>query len=397
VIATPPVLEAVRAIVPTISERATSIESERRLPDAVVRALIQAGVFKLFVPRALGGGETDPVITCRVVEELSSVDGSTGWVSMLCGSYGLLSGLLPDEAAREIYADPGAIVAGSLPPNGLARTVPGGYSVSGRWPMASGINHSTWVLGNCRVFEGDTPRMTPSGTPALRVLFFPRSEVDIIDTWDVAGLRGTGSHDYQVQDLFVPAHRACGLVDEPVNPIPLYGLPYVTIATVLMASVAMGIARHALDVLEHLASTKVPSRLQTPLREHAYAQSKIGEAEGLLRAGRAFVYQTLEEAWDTVREGRRLTWAQHGLLRLAGTQAVTQALQAVDTVFRTGGASSIYASVPLERCLRDIRTAAQHHCVTPSNYEVAGQFFLGHDPSVSFWGRDFRADRLNGS
>jgi alkylation response protein AidB-like acyl-CoA dehydrogenase len=200
------------------------------------------------VPEALGGGETDPVITCRVVEELSSVDGATGWVSMLCGSYGLLSGLLPDEAAREIYTDPGAIVAGSLPPNGVAHSVAGGYSVSGRWPMASGINHSTWVLGNCRVFDGDAPQLTRSGTPAMRVLLFPRSEVEIIDTWDVAGLRGTGSHDYQVQDLFVPAHRGCGLVDEPINPGPLYALPYVTIATVLMASVAMGIARHALDV-----------------------------------------------------------------------------------------------------------------------------------------------------
>lgn len=383
-------LEAVRALGPYITEHTELIESERRLTDAVVRALIEAGVFKLFVPRALGGGETDPVTSCRVVEELSSVDGSTGWVSMLCGSYGLLSGLLTDEAAHEIYADPGAIVAGSLPPNGLARTVAGGYRVSGRWPMASGINHSTWVLGNCQVLDGDAPRLTSRGTPALRVLFFPRSEVEIVDTWHVTGLRGTGSHDYEVRDLFVPAHRACGLVDEPVHPGQLYALPYITIATVLMASVALGIARHALDALEDLASAKVPARFQTPLREHAYAQSQIGEAEGLLRGGRAFLFQTLEEAWDTVQEGRRLTWAQHGLLRLAGTQAVTQALQAADLVFRTGGATSIYARLPLERCLRDIRTAAQHHCVTPGNYEVAGQFFLGHDPAVTFWGRDFR-------
>jgi alkylation response protein AidB-like acyl-CoA dehydrogenase len=190
----------------------------------------------------------------------------------------------------------------------------------------------------------------------------------------------------------VPAHYACGLVDEPVHPSPLYALPYITIATVLMAGVALGIARHALDALEELTAAKVPTRSQTPLREHAHAQAQIGEAEGLLRAGRAFVYQTLEEAWATARDGHRLTWAQHGLLRLAGTQAVTQALQALDRVFRTGGASSIYTTLPLERCLRDIRTAAQHHCVTPSNYETAGQFFLGYDPAVTFWGRDFRGE-----
>jgi indole-3-acetate monooxygenase len=139
----------------------------------------------------------------------------------------------------------------------------------------------------------------------------------IVDTWHVTGLRGTGSHDHEVRDVFVPAHRACQLIDEPVSPGPLYTLPYVTIATILMASVALGIARHALDALEALASAKAPARSQTPLREHTYAQAQIGEAEGLLRAGQAFVYRTLEEAWDTAREGRRLTWSQHGLLRLA--------------------------------------------------------------------------------
>jgi len=200
-------LENVRALVRLIKEDSDWIESERRLSDAVVRALIEAGVFRLFVPRVLGGNKADPITACRIIEELSRADGSVGWVSMLCGSYGLLSGLLPDRGASEIYADPGSIVAGSLPPNGTARSVAGGYRLSGRWTMASGINHSAWVFGNCRVFDGDTPRLTPRGSPVVRVLFFPRSEVEIIDTWHVAGLRGTGSHDYQVQDLLVPAYR----------------------------------------------------------------------------------------------------------------------------------------------------------------------------------------------
>jgi alkylation response protein AidB-like acyl-CoA dehydrogenase len=258
--------------------------------------------------------------------------------------------------------------------------------------MASGISHSTWLLGNCRVFDGDTPRVTSQSAPVVRVLFFPRSEVEIIDTWHVAGLRGTGSHDYKVEDVFVPAHRACALIDEPVRAGPLYGLPYVTIATVLMAAVALGIARHAVDALEELSAAKIPARSQVTLKEHALAQAQIGEAEGLLRAGRAFVYQTLGEAWATAQQQGRIPWTQHGLLRLSGTQAVTQALEAVDIVYRTGGSSSIYTSMPFERCLRDIRTATQHHCVTPTNYETAGQFFLGYDPATTFWGRDFRGD-----
>jgi alkylation response protein AidB-like acyl-CoA dehydrogenase len=137
-------------------------------------------------------------------------------------------------------------------------------NVSGRWTMASGINHSTWVLGACRVFDGDTPRLTPSGTSETQVVFVPRSEVQVIDTWHVAGLRGAGSHDYQVHQVFVPAYRACTLVDEALQPGPLYRLPYISTATVLMACVALGIARHALDILEKLVATNVPSRTREP-------------------------------------------------------------------------------------------------------------------------------------
>jgi alkylation response protein AidB-like acyl-CoA dehydrogenase len=311
---------------------------------------------------------------------------------MLCGSYGLFGGLLPAAAAREIFTDPAAIVAGSLAPTGTARAVAGGYQVSGRWSFGSGITHSTWVLGGCRVLDGDAPRLTPRGTPEVRLLFFARSDVEIIDTWHVGGLRDTGSHDYRVQDLFVPDHRTCWFTEEPVEPGPLYALPLITLSTALMSGVALGIARHALDALEELAAVKTPARAQTVLREDPVARARIGEAEGLLRAGQAFVYRTLEEAWDVVRRGDRLGQEQHGLLRLAGTQAVTQALQALDLAFRAGGASSIFVASPLERCLRDIRAAAQHHILTPGNYELAGQCFLGFDLAGTFWGRDYRGN-----
>jgi alkylation response protein AidB-like acyl-CoA dehydrogenase len=180
------------------------------------------------------------------------------------------------------------------------------------------------------------------------------------------------------------------LIDEPVHPNPLYGLPYISLATVLMASVALGIARHALDALVDLTASKVPTRSQSLLREHAHAQTQIGQAEGLVQSGRAFAYEALGAAWAAAERGERLTWAEHGKLRLAGTQAVSQALDAVDLVFRTAGASSVYTSRPFEKCLRDIRTATQHHCVTPTNYETAGQFAMGWDPTDLFWGRDFR-------
>lgn len=384
--------EAVRALAPLIQAHAAAIEHDRRLPGAVVDALTAAGVFRLLVPRALGGAEADPVTACRVVEDLSSVDGATGWCAMLGAGLGQFSGLLPEEAAREVYADPRAIVAGTFRPNGVARTVPGGYRATGRWPLASGITYATWVLGGCRILDDDQPRLTAQGTPELRLLFFTPSDVDIIDTWHVAGLRGTGSHDFTVTDVFVPAHRACWFSQEPVQPGPLYTLPAIALFAALIGCVSLGIARNALEGFKDLAGVKKPTWAQNLLREKAVAQAQLGEAEGVLRAGRAFLYETVAAAWESATRGERLSWEQRGLLWLAGTQAAAQASRAVDLMFTAGGASSIYATAPLERCLRDIRTAAQHVCVTPTNYELAGQLFFGLEMGATLWGIDSRGD-----
>ena len=388
--AAPP--EVAEALTPLIREHADLIERERRLPGPVVRALTEAGVFRLFIPRALGGAEVDPMTACRVVEAIATADGAAGWCAMIGACYGLFAGLLPEEAAREVYGDPEVVVAGAFRPNGVARVVDGGYRAEGRWPLGSGITHSTWVLGGCRVFDGEAPRLAEGGRPDVRLLFFPAPEAEIIDTWHVAGLRGTGSHDYRIADLFVPAHRACWFSQEPVQPGPLYTLPAVALFAAMIACVPLGIARHALDGFKELAGVKKPVRTETLLRDKPVAQAELGQAEGLLRAGRAFLYATVEQAWDAAQGGRRLSWEERGLLWLAATQAAAQAAQAVDLVFRAGGASSVYATAPLERCLRDLRTAAQHICVTPTNYEVAGRLFLGLGLEGTIWEIDSRGD-----
>jgi alkylation response protein AidB-like acyl-CoA dehydrogenase len=388
-----PSIDAIRAMAPLIREHADATESERRLPEPVVRALLNEGVFNLLVPRSLGGAEADPLLVCQMIEELSMIDGSTGWCAMLGASYGLFAGLLPEETAREIYGNSHAIVAGSFGPRGVARIVPDGYLVRGRWAFGSGIMHSTWVIGGCRIESADSAAMRSLNEASpVRVFFFPTRDVEVLDTWHVAGLKGTGSHDYAVTDLLVPTHRAFALTEEPVQPGPLYTLPAVALFTAMIACVPLGIARHALDALRQLAGGKTPVRSQTVLREHAQLQSHLGEAEGALRAGRAFLYDAVEEAWHVALQGRRLTWEERGLVWLAATQAVTQALHAVDLMFRAGGATSIYITSPLERCLRDIRTAAQHHVIGPSNYEVAGKLLLGFDVAGTLWGRDYRGD-----
>lgn len=375
-----------------IRAHADAGEQERRLSRPVVEALTEAGIFRLLTPRAFGGLEVDPATACRAVEELSRIDGSTGWCAMLGACLSHFGGLLPEEAAHEIYDDPRTVVAGTFRPNGIARLTDDGYRVTGRWPLASGIPHATWVVGGCRVFDGEQLVLTPNGTPDLRLLFFPPADVEVIDTWHVAGLRGTGSNDFVMADVFVPARRAVWFSQPPVQPGPLYGLPAIALFAALIGCVSLGIARHALDAFANLAGAKTPTGSQVLLREKAMAQAQLGEAEGLLRAGRAFLYETVSAAWETALCGKRLSWEQRGLLWLAATQAALQASQAVDLMFRAGGASSVYATTPLERCLRDIRTAAQHVCVTPTNYEFAGRLYLEMDLFGTPWSMDYRGD-----
>jgi alkylation response protein AidB-like acyl-CoA dehydrogenase len=385
-------VESVRSLACTIRDHAESIERERCLPKPVLRGLVDSGVFRMLVPRSLGGDEVEPMTACRVVEEVSTLDGSAGWCAMIGACNGHFAGLLPAVGAREIYADRDVVLAGTFRPNGVAVAVDGGYRVTGRWPFASGIMHSGWLLGGCRVQDGAQPRLTASGAPVVKLMFLPRADAQVLDTWHTGGLRGTGSHDFEVTDVFVPASRSVWFADPPVERGPLYGLPAIGFFTTLIATVSLGIARHALEAFKELAGVKKPSYSQDLLRAGAVAQSLLGQAEGLLRAGRAFLLESVREAWALARRGEPLGWQQRGLLWLAAAQATTQAVQAVDLVYRAGGASSVYASTQLERCLRDVRTASQHLCVASTNYEVAGQLFLGGEMSATLWGRDNRGD-----
>jgi indole-3-acetate monooxygenase len=189
-------IDAAKGLAPQIQASAEEIERSRRLPLPLVKAMAQAGLFRLWIPRALGGEETDPMTLVRVVEEVSRADGAAGWCMAIGGEYGAFGGYLPADAAREIYgSDPLVRTAGAFRPFGEAVVANGGYRVTGRWPLGSGCQHSAWIVGGCRIIDGDRPRLGPDGTPATRILFFPADACEILDTWHSIGLRGTGSHD----------------------------------------------------------------------------------------------------------------------------------------------------------------------------------------------------------
>jgi alkylation response protein AidB-like acyl-CoA dehydrogenase len=385
-------LEAVKALGPSIIDQADAIDRDRQMPAALVEQLLHAGAFRMFVPKHLGGDELDPLEACQVVEEVSRCDGASGWSVMIGACYGLFGGLLPADAASEIYSFPGVVIAGAFRPNGIARPVEGGYRATGRWPLGSGIMNATWGLGGCRVMDGDKPRMLPSGAPELKLLFFPRADLEVLDTWHTSGLRGTGSNDYEVKDLFVPARRSMWFTEPAVVSGPLYSMPAIALFATMIGSVSLGIGRRAIDELKNLAGVKIPTRSANLLREKSPAQVQVGEAEGLLRSGRAFLFETLADAWHTAQTGSALSWEQRGLLWLAATQAAQQAAQVVDIMYRAGGASSPYQVNNIERCLRDVYAASQHICAATTNYEVAGQMLLGLPVDSTVWAMDNRGD-----
>jgi indole-3-acetate monooxygenase len=373
-------IEAAKGFAPQIQASADEIERSRRLPLPLVDAMAQAGLFRLWIPRSLGGEETDPMTLVRVVEEVSRVDGAAGWCLGIGGTYGVFGGYLSADAAHEIYgSDPLVRTAGALRPFGNAVVVDGGYRVTGRWPLGSGSQHSGWIVGGCRILDGDQPRLLPNGTPLMRVLFFRAADCEILDTWHSIGLRGTGSHDYTVTDVFVPAARSLSLREPPVEPGPLYAMPTIAVSAPALAAVGLGIARHAIDLLLELAQTKIASRSRQSLREDVTMQASLGQAEAVLRSGRAFLYETLEEGWKVANAGQPLSVSQRALLWLASTHAVTSAKQATELMFSAGGSASPYTSGGLERCLRDVHAVGQHLTLTPPNYQMAGQAFLNFD------------------
>jgi len=377
-------LDAVAALSPQIEAAAEENERARRLSLPLVEAMAEAGLFRLWRPRSLGGAEVDPATALRVVEAVSRIDGAPGWCLAVHGNGSLPSGYLPREGAREIFGrDPNVPVAGTWPPLGEAVSVNGGYRATGRWPFASGCQHARWLQAGCRIIDRDGPRPLPDGSPVVRVLFFPATNCEILDTWHTAGMRGTGSHDFTIKDVFVPAEHTMSFREPPVESGPLYALPTIGLSAAAIAAVSLGIARHAIDILTAVAGVKVAMRSQRVLSQHAALQADLGRAEGLLRAGRALLYQTVEEAWQIAAAGETLGVTQRVLLFLAATQAQQAATQAVDLMYGAAGSAAIYANTGLERCLRDIRTAGHHIAVAPGNYEMVGQALLGFDMSMT--------------
>jgi alkylation response protein AidB-like acyl-CoA dehydrogenase len=379
--ASTPLDGVVEAVEPVIRQYAQQAEETRRLPQPVADAMIDAGLFRMFVPRELGGLEIDAPSGYRILERIAQIDSAAGWVLQICAHSSAPLALIPDEGVREILMDPRTVSAGAVNPPGLAIPVDGGYEITGRWPFASGCENATWMTGSALLMVDGQPQMGPNGEPVMLLATFPTSQAQIIDTWYPTGMRGTGSADVAVQSLFVPASRVGAL--RPFDDVgPSFQGPFAKLGILPLALgnaiVSLGIARCAIDDAVALAKTKVPAFQQARPVDRGAVHAHLGRAEAELRAARSFFYDAIEDAWQTAVAGQRPTLPQRMALQLAASHAADAAARAVDHAHDVAGSSAIREDqFHFGRHSRDIHTITQHALCSPTRYESIGQVMLG--------------------
>ena len=341
----------------------------------------------MYLPRSMGGAETPPLVAFRVVEELSKADGSVGWCAMIATALSLNVARLPPEVGRELAGTPADYRgAGSARPGGRVWQVQGGFRVKGRWNFASGIQNARWLYCTCIMMAGDAPARTASGDPVLRAVWVPIDDVTIVDTWSVMGMRGTGSQDFVVDDVFVPERRSVLSDAPPAETGPLYNRRgWQVHSWTPSAANALGIARGAIENLKEIAATEASTMSSHLLRDRPMVQARLAEAEAIVNAARAYVFDAVGTLWETLNAGRTPSDQMVAQGRLALVHAMHESVRAVDKVFHAAGTNAIYTRLPLERAFRDVHVAVQHAAALPVYFESAGKVLLGLRPSDPGW------------
>lgn len=367
------VTDAVDALAAGLRNRSPEIEQARRLPADVVAALREAGVFRLWLPRELGGIEAGPTAVINLLETLAAADGSTGW----CSATGLASNcagaFLSEAGARELYPTGRELAGGALMPGGRAVPQPdGSFVVTGRWSFGTGTQHCEWVIGGALV-DSDT-----DGPPSLRAVVFPAEQVRFLDTWHAVGLSGTGSLDYQVDNVRVPAEHTIDLANVTPWPAgPMWRIPMLSLIFPVLGAVPLGIARAAVLELSTLATAKTPFRSTKSLAERETAQAAIGRARALIDAGHLYLCASMESIWASAAAGMAPSVPQRAQARLAAVHATQSAAEAVELCYRTAGSTALYRSSPLQRQLRDINAVTQHYALNTTGYDLVGRVLFG--------------------
>ena len=385
-----------RALTPILDGAAPRIEAACSLPPDVLDALHDARIFRMLLPRSLGGAELDLASFFQVVCAIAEGDASTAWCVSQSSGCAMSAAYLEPPAAQEIFRDPRAVLAWGFPAAPCRATpMDGGWKVSGTWGFGSGNRHATWLGGHCQLV--DAP-----GQPAERTMLFPRSQVKIKEnTWNVIGLRGTGSDTYSVTDLFVPAGhaivaRASGrdlpqTADAPAEieterrePGTLYRFSPTSVYQSGFAAVALGIARATLDAFIALAKQKTPAGSNAPLRDSHAIQARIALSEARLGSARAWLMEILRGMWEECAASGKVGFEHRIRLRLASTHAIHEAREVVEASYVDAGATAIFAGNPFERRLRDMHAVSQQIQSSAVHFQSVGQHYLGLKPNARF-------------
>ena len=349
---------ALRELAPLLRKEGERAEELRRLTDEAVSALKAAGFFRVWVPRVFGGMEMDLVPALEIFEALSRVEGAAGWTVGNAAAIHTLCQVLPDETAEEIFATPDAIVAGGWFPPGSAVPVEGGYRVSLQGRFGSGCHHATFLTGMTLVMDGDAPAKGPDGGAVQMVVFFPAEDAEIVDTWHTMGMRGTGSHDVRVSDVFIPARRTYIMapIDHPGSAFQgqlyRFGL---FVAPIQICVQALGMAQASLDAALSLAQGKTPNYTMRSQADSERAQATLARADAKLRAARAFLYETARVMWAEMQE-QKLSLATGQVAQLAASFVGETSAEVVDLVHEVVGTSGIRQEYPFERLFRDVHS-----------------------------------------
>ena len=392
------VIGAVTDLAAELRERGPEIERARRLPADVVAGLREAGVFRLWTPRELGGMEAEPAAVIRIIETLAAADGSAGWCSATGVASNTVAGFLPEKGARELYSTGLELAGGALMPGGQAVLQPdGSYLVNGQWSFGSGTQHCDWVVGGAVVTAGTAQAggaaqggaaqggaAQAGGPPSIRAVVMPAAEIEFLDNWDVAGLEGTGSVDYRASGIRVPAEHT--LAVDQISPWPagnMWRTPLTSLLFPLLAAVPLGIARRAVAELNELALTKTPFRSSRLLADREGVQAALARSAALIESGHHYLVASMTAVRQACEDGGAPTVDQRAQARLAAVHATTAAAEAVMLCYRSAGTTALYRSSPLQRALRDVNAATQHYALGAPGFDMVGRVLLGMEPDPS--------------
>jgi alkylation response protein AidB-like acyl-CoA dehydrogenase len=372
------------ALAPQIAAASDDIEKGRQVTDEVMAALHDQAMFKMLLPRSIGGGEATPMEYTKVLEAIGAADASTAWCLGQALGCSLASAHLERDVALDIFGPKNAVLAwGPARGNAKAIATDGGYKASGLWMFGSGLPHATWVGGHSIACDADgEPKLDGNGKPINRTMLMPISSAKIIDVWHVLGLRGTGSNNYEIKDLFVPEGYTMWRdnVDEILEPGPLYRIPILTAYGIGFTGIALGLARAMLEEFKKLALVKKPGGSPVPLSEHAVIQYEYSQYVGRLSSARGYLFEMIEAYWETLKAGDPPSLELRALLRTSISTAMLTSRDVVDFAYHASGTNAIFEGSPFERRFRDVHTLTQQGQAHLANFQSAGQALMGTMP-----------------